>query len=345
MALSEKPGQPWAEKVPLAEDVEIELDVEADALIDEVARAASYDDDGETNGNTIELPFHYEDVRAMTEVLALVAGHLKGGPVRFVTEVEEQFFSVTLDRRQGVTLVPLWLFHPDDALRRWVRQEFPMPAAGRTQAPPRRLARGAPEDRSSLLTSGSQRSRSAALSERLHPRVQREFQGFTITSSTDAPRDASLFAELANAVRAPENQGPSFEVLRKELYEAVAKYSTAAATDLLLERLGKENEDVRWALYQLLSKHSAEDACRAIARAWRSESSDLRRLLGQILWRQERTVELCVRELSTAWASDPAWAKETVRVLADECVKVPRAWLDGAPEEASRMLGELVVDG
>jgi hypothetical protein len=166
----------------------------------------------------------------------------------------------------------------------------------------------------------------------------------TSTTRADAPRDASLFAELAAAVRAPENQGPSFEMLRKELYAAVAEYPTAPATQLLLERLEHEHEPVRWALYQLLSKRSTEDACRAMARAWRSESAEVRRLVGQLLWRQERTLELCVRELAAEWASDPAWAKETVRVLCDECVRIPRAWLDGAPEEASRMLASLIVD-
>jgi hypothetical protein len=167
----------------------------------------------------------------------------------------------------------------------------------------------------------------------------------TSTTWTDAPRDESLFAELAAAVRAPENQGPAFEALRKDLYEAVAEYATAPATQLLLERLGQEEEPARWALYQLLSKRPAEDACRAVARAWRSESTEVRRLVGQLLWRQERALELCVRELAAEWTSDPAWARDTVRVLQDECVKIPRAWLDGAPAEASRELASLLVDG
>jgi hypothetical protein len=346
MALSTDAGRAWEDPVPFAPDVEIALDVLADTLIDEVAKSAFHDDDGEADGTTIVLPFEFRDVRGMTDALALVAGHLAGESVRLVTEVDGQFFSALLDRRHGVKLRPLWLFHPDETLRRWVRRQFPMPLlGGAPQAPPRRLALSAPTAPSSPLTTGSLRSRRSALSERLHPTVRTSFQGMTSTTWTDAPLDESLFAELAAAVQAPENEGPAFEALRTDLYEAVAKFTTVPATQLLLERLGHEEEPTRWALYQLLSKRPAEDACRAVARAWRSESPDLRRQVGQLLWRQERALELCVRELAAEWASDPVWAKETVRLLEDECVKIPREWLDGAPAEASRMLASLLVDG
>jgi hypothetical protein len=55
-------------------------------------------------------------------------------------------------------------------------------------------------------------------------------------------------------------------------------------------------------------------------------------------------LEACVRDLAAAWNADPDFAKRTVRLLRDECVRIPRRWLDGTPPEMSKALAAVIAD-
>ncbi|MFY2560638.1 hypothetical protein ACN469_23750 [Corallococcus terminator] len=119
------------------------------------------------------------------------------------------------------------------------------------------------------------------------------------------------------------------------LYQVLFKCWPEETRPLLFSGLEAEQDDAaRGQLYVCLSKVEDPAAYHALARGMTVEPPGVLESLSQVIWRQQTTIELLVREyLVPAWPEDRALAHHLVKVLRDEYVELPPAWAAEAPEE------------
>ncbi|MFY1832173.1 hypothetical protein ACN47A_40105 [Myxococcus fulvus] len=326
-------------EVPHGDAARIPLATDADSLLDLFERAEPASGDA----HLLRLPWRFSEPTKARGVLARVAAVLEPERFQVVVDLAGHYFVATLERKKGVTLAPLYPWVDDDEVRALMREAVGTPAPESFEPCPEAPAR---------IPGASKRD------------AQRPFTTGSLKARLDSVRDSTLsrnvlmglpkdletsdgFSQLEAALKAPENAGARFSPLRSSLYQMLFMGWREQTLPLLLAGLETEpDEAVRGQLYACLSKVEDPAAYRALARGLKVEPPGVRERLAGVIWRQKGTVELLVREyLIPAWTEDRALADRIVKVLRDEYVEVPPAWVADAPEALRKVLESLLVKG
>lgn len=319
-----------------APELGIELDVDADALVDEV-RTASDRGGLHAEGSTIRLPYAYDDRDAALTALASVAAHLACAEARVLIEIENVFYRATLTRDSGAKLDPLFVWMDDVGMREWARSKLDAPgAASDAKAQTTKRDYTPAEPRRALVT-GSARGRLTAAWELYEPTILRNYDGVETRSRAKeaAPRAVEQFVE---ALGARENAGEAFAEVRKCLYGYLAEIAPAVtAAKILVAALDTESEALRCEIYDQLSRLDTPAAHSALVFGFKHDSLKPRGVIRSVVWRNMPAIALLVQsELVPSWKSegpDSDWCERILSMLRDEHVPVPRAWLAEAPSD------------
>ncbi|QSQ26761.1 hypothetical protein JY651_18335 [Pyxidicoccus parkwayensis] len=324
-------------EVPDAEKVKVPLSVDADSLLD------LFDDtteDASAEEHLLSLPERFFELPKARQVLAQVAAVLKPKQCQVLVDIAGHYFVATLERKKGVTLAPLYPWVEDGEARKRLRSAVGTPAPESFEPCPKkeRARGGSKRDPQRPFTTGSLKARVDSVQDA--PVMSRAEYGHR--TFVDTP---GAFEQLEAALRAPENAGPGFAQVRRALYQVLFKYWPEKTRPLLFSGLDAEQDDaVRGQLYACLSKVEEPAAYHALARGMKVEPPGVIERLSQVIWRQKATVELLVREyLVPAWPEDRALAERVVKMLREEYVEIPPAWVSEAPEELLKVLGSVLA--
>ncbi|WP_404364913.1 hypothetical protein ACIHQR_32000 [Corallococcus coralloides] len=323
-------------EVPEGEAAQVPLSVDADSLLDlfDCEEAVSAEE------QLLSLPILFRELPTARQVLAQVAAVLKPKQFQVLVDIAGHYFVATLERKKGVTLAPLYPWVEDGEVRECMRSAVGTPAPETFEpCPKRERARGGSKrDPQRPFTTGSLRARlDSVQGASVMSRAEYGHRTFVETPES--------FAQLDAALRTPENAGPGFAPVRSALYQVLFTCWPEKARPLLFSGLEAEEDDaVRGRIYACLSKVEDPAAYHALARGMKVEPPGVLERLSQVIWRQKATVELLVREyLIPAWPEDRALADRLVKVLRDEYVEIPHAWVAEAPEELLKLLGPVLV--
>jgi hypothetical protein len=329
-------------KLPELDESQVPLSVEADSLLDSFEEAAHEESEGAfAEGHLLKLPGRFSALPKVRPVLAQVAAVLEPKQFQVLVDIAGRYYVATLERKKGVTLAPLYPWVEHGEVRQLLRQAVGAPEPGGFEPCAKKVpAKGTSKrDPARPFTTGSLKARMDSL-HYFHTMSTLMETGYS--TAVEAP---GAFEQLEAALRAPENAGPGFAEVRRELYKLLFKYWPERTRPLLFAGLeAEQDEAVRGQLYACLSKVEDPAAYQALARGMKVEPPGVVERLAQVVWRQQPVLELLIREyLVPAWPGDRALADRIVKVLRDEYVEVPAAWVSGAPEELLKALGPVLA--
>ncbi|MCY1023544.1 hypothetical protein [Pyxidicoccus sp. MSG2] len=323
-------------EVPEAEEARVPLSVDADSLLDLFDGTA---EDASAEEHLLSLPERFFELPKARQVLAQVAAVLEPKQFQVLVDIAGHYFVATLERKKGVALAPLYPWVEDGEVRKLMRSAVGTPTPGTFEPCPKkeRARGGSKRDTQRPFTTGSLKARMDSVRDATVMN-RAEYGHRTFVGTPEA------FEQLEAALRAPENAGPGFAPVRSALYQVLFKCWPEKTRPLLFSGLEAEQDDaVRGQLYACLSKVEDPAAYHALARGMKVEPPGVIERLSQVIWRQKATVELLVREyLVPSWPEDRALADRVVKVLRDEYVEIPPAWVSEAPEELRKVLGPVL---
>jgi hypothetical protein len=324
-------------EVPEGEQARVPLSVDADSLLDLFDGAT---EDASAEEHLLRLPERFFELLKARQVLAQVAAVLQPKQFQVLVDIAGHYFVAALERKKGVTLAPLYPWVEDGEVRKLMRSAVGTPAPGTFEPCPKkeRARGGSKRDTQRPFTTGSLKARMDSVQDAT-VMSRAEYGHRTFVETPEA------FEQLEAALRAPENAGPGFAPVRSALYPVLFKCWPEKTRPLLFSGLEAEQDDaVRGQLYACLSKVEDPAAHHALARGMKVEPPGVLERLSQVIWRQQATVELLVREyLVPAWPEERALADRLVKVLRDEYVEIPPAWVSEAPEELLKVLGPVLA--
>lgn len=323
--------------VPEGEEAQVPLSVGADSLLDLFDGTTK---DASAEEHLLRLPERFFELPEALRMLAHIAAVLEPDRFQVLVDIAGHYYVATLERKKGVVLAPLYPWVEDGEVRKLMRSAVGTPASETFEPCPKKVRTrgGSKRDPQQPFTTGSLKARMDSVQD-APVMVRAAYGSKTFVDTPEA------FEQLVAALRAPENGGPRFAPVRSALYQVLFNHWPEKTRPLLFSGLEAEQDDaVRGRLYACLSRVEDPAAYHALARGMKVEPPGVLERLSQVIWRQTATVELLVREyLVPAWPEDRALADRLVKVLRDEYVEIPPAWVSEAPEELLKVLGPVLA--